>query len=73
MFYMLDFLLEQSSLDLPPGVLAALVCVHTEQDAKATCQAAGLLLQQIGLRLSLETLNTHTHVHTELQSHFKCF
>lgn len=49
MLYMLNSLLEESSLNLLPSVLAALVCVHTEQDAQATRQAAGLLLQQIGL------------------------
>ena len=43
------FLLEQSSLDLRPGVLAALVRVHAKQDAQATGQAAGLLLQQVRL------------------------
>ena len=61
-------LLEQSSLDLLPGVLAALVCVHAKQDAQATRQAAGLLLQQVGLRLPLETLNTRTHRCARLQS-----
>ena len=61
-------LLEQSSLDLLPGVLAALVCVHAKQDAQATGQAAGLLLQQVGLRLPLETLNTRTHRYARLQS-----
>lgn len=54
-------LLEQPSLDLLPGILAALVGVHAKQDAQATRQAAGLLLQQVGLRLSFETLNTSAY------------
>lgn len=50
-------LLEQPSLDFLPGVPPALVCVHAEQDAEATSQAARLLLQQVGLRLAFESLN----------------
>lgn len=69
-------LLEQSSLDLLPGVLAALVCVHAKQDAQATRQAAGFLLQQVGLRLSFETLNTfrcthsYSHRHVSIMIHY---
>lgn len=58
---MFGSLLEQSSLDFLPGVLAALVCVHAKQDTQAARQAAGLLLQQVGLRLSFETFNAHRH------------
>lgn len=54
-------LLEQSSLDLLPSILAALIRVHAKQDTQATRQAAGLLLQQVWLWLSLETLNKRTY------------
>lgn len=60
--------LEQSPLDLFPGVLAALICVHAKEDAQAARQAAGLLLQEVGLRLPFETLNTHTHTHRYFES-----
>lgn len=52
-------LLEQPSLDFLPGVPPALVCVHAEEDAQATRQAARLLLQQVGLRLAFEALNAN--------------
>ena len=54
------FSLEQSSLHLLPGCLAAVICVHAEQDAEATSQTVGLLLQQVGFGLPLETLETST-------------
>lgn len=50
-----SLLLEQAFLHLPPGVAAALVGVHAEEDAQAAGQAAGLLLQQVGLGLPFET------------------
>lgn len=53
-------LLEQPSLDLLPGGLTAVVSVHPEQDPQATRQTAGLLLQQIGLRLPFKTWNRQT-------------
>ena len=49
---------------LLPGVLANLVSVHTKQDAQVTRQTAGLLLRQVGLQLSFETLTTHTQMDT---------
>lgn len=66
-------LLEQSSLDLLPGVPAALVCVHAKQDAQPTCQAAGLLLQEIWLRLSFETFKMNTHKQVFTAQHIKVF
>lgn len=50
-----DILHEQSPLHLLPCILPALVRVHAEKDAQAARQAAGLLFQQIGLRLPFET------------------
>lgn len=66
-------LLEQSSLDLLPGVPAALVCVHAKQDAQPTCQAAGLLLQEIGLRLSFETFKMNKRKQVFTAQHIKVF
>jgi len=45
----------ESLLHLIPGVLACLIIVHAEQDTEQAGQALGLLLQQVGLRLALET------------------
>lgn len=66
-------LLEQSSLDLLPGVPAAFVCVHAKQDAQPTCQAAGLLLQEIGLRLSFETFKMNKRKQVFTAQHIKVF
>lgn len=45
---------QQACLDVRPGVLQLTVGVHPEQDPQAAREAAGLLLQQVGLGFPLE-------------------
>lgn len=45
---------QQAGLDVGPGGLQLEVRVHPEQDPQAAGQAAGLLLQQVGLGLPFE-------------------